>query len=102
MGASVIISSALYGKTILEKEKYNQKIESVGKALMNMKETADYLNLTEDQVKHIIASEKSELSSRGTYTGVMFPYVKINGQFYVSKNELNDWVKDVTIQKREY
>lgn len=53
-------------------------------------------------MKYIIQSEQKSLSMSGSFTGEMFPYFKINNEIYISKNELTNWIKDVTTQRREY
>jgi len=70
--------------------------------LLNVEQTAEYLNLTKEQVLYIIQSEQKSLSASGSFSGEMFPYFKISDEIYVGRDQLDIWIKDVTIQRREY
>jgi len=72
------------------------KAESLYKPLMTIQETANYLNITEIQVRTIISTEETMLNSTGSYTGMMFPIIRIGNDIYVSTNRLNDWLKEST------
>lgn len=70
--------------------------------LLNIEQAAKYLNLTKEQVNYIIQSEQKTLSTTGSFSGERFPYFKVNNEIYISKDQLIVWIKDVTMQKREY
>nr|WP_223285612.1 helix-turn-helix domain-containing protein [Paenibacillus sp. PL91] len=72
------------------------------KPLLDIKEAAEYLNLSEEQVILIINSEQSMLQSSGSFTGTMFPHFKIGSTIYISKSDLANWISDTTREKREY
>lgn len=86
-----------FTKPTVTHEKANEN-----KPLMNIKETAEYLSLTELQVKSIITSEERILKQTGSFTGRMFPYIKINNEIFVSRDGLNEWIKESTTQRKEY
>ncbi|MEE4576730.1 MULTISPECIES: hypothetical protein [Paenibacillus] len=75
LGLSIVISGLFISHTgdkELNKDGTNQKEY---KPLMTIKETAEYLNITEPQVKTIIFSEETILKTTGSYSGKMFsPY----------------------------
>lgn len=80
-----------------------EEISNVNDApLLNIEQAAKYLNITKEQVNYIIDSEQKSLRVSGSFSGEMFPYFKINNEIYISKNELINWIKDVTRQRREY
>ncbi|MCD9025438.1 helix-turn-helix domain-containing protein [Cohnella silvisoli] len=100
LGIAIIIGCFIF-KGDHEKAKANEIINS-NKPLMTIQETADYLNLSEFQVKTIISSEESMLKASGSYSGMMFPIIKIGNDIYVSANGLNDWLKESTQQRKQY
>jgi hypothetical protein len=85
-----------------EKEfsKYEEK--SSHPLLLSMEEASEILGLTEKQIKKIIVAEESALEQRGSFTGTMFPYIKINGEYYFNKESIIMWVNDNAAMKREY
>ena len=111
---SYIICSGILGLSIIvgclisrgDVEQINEKKEkefvNQYKPLMTIKETATYLNLTELQVRTIIHFRRRILQNTHTFTGKMFPFIKINSDIYVSTNELNEWLKDSTSQRKQY
>lgn len=72
------------------------------KPLMTIQETARYLNITESQVRKIIFTEETMLKRQGSYTGVLFPIIKIADDILVSTSALNDWTKESVQQKKEF
>lgn len=69
---------------------------------MNISEVANYLGMTEEEVQGIINTEKNMLESRGSYTGIMFPYFIVNDKLYFYKEQIDEWLKDTSIQRKEY
>lgn len=70
--------------------------------LMDIEQTARYMNMTKEQVLRIIYTEKAHLEKYNSFNGMMLPYVKFGEDIYVSKSALLDWIKDVTTNRREY
>ncbi len=65
--------------------------------LMTVKETADYLNLTESQVWIIIKAEAYNENQ-----GMRFPAVKIEKDTYISTVGLVEWLQDSAIHAKEF
>ncbi|MCZ8517859.1 MULTISPECIES: helix-turn-helix domain-containing protein [Paenibacillus] len=72
------------------------------KPLMSIQETADYLNISESQVKAIISSEEKALTTSGSYRGKMLPIIKIGNDIFVSSAGLSEWIKESTEQRKQY
>lgn len=103
LGLSFIMGCLLIQKDFNAKEPIaTNEITNVSKPLMNIKETAEYLNLTEQQVQTIIESENHTLNAAHSYDGKMFPYIKIDNEIFVSKDELNEWIKQSILERKEY
>lgn len=94
--SSVIISNS--GDSELNKDGTSQKEY---KPLMTIKETAEYLNITETQVKTIISSEENMLRTTGI-SSKMFPVIRIGTDNYISTDELKEWLKESTTQRLQY
>ena len=67
-----------------------------------MSEVADYIGISEEEVLGLIDVEKNILEKTGTFTGKMFPYFIVNGKEYFYKDELDEWLKNVSNENREY
>ncbi|GGO03565.1 hypothetical protein [Saccharibacillus kuerlensis] len=103
LGASLIIGCVLIQKELnVQETEVPKETKNEPKVLMNMEETAEYLGLTEQQVKEIIKTENRELSETGSFIGVMFPYIKIDDEILISRDRLKEWVKESTTQRNEY
>lgn len=76
--------------------------EISNKPLMTIQETAKYLNVTEFQVRTIISTEETMLKTTGSYTGMMFPIIRIGSDIFVSTTGLNDWLTESTQQRKQY
>lgn len=103
LGTSVIIGSLLIrGDHESSSYKNLQKVNTQYRPLMSIKETADYLKLSESQIRGIIWSEEKDLNETHTYSGIMFPTIKIGTETYVSKDSLNEWIKEAATQRKQY
>ncbi|WP_379138798.1 helix-turn-helix domain-containing protein [Paenibacillus sp. sgz500958] len=103
LGLSFITGCILIQNDLNFKEPIvTNEITNESKVLMNTKETAEYLNLTEQQVITIIESENYILNLAHSYDGKMFPYIKIDNEIFVSRDELNEWIKESTLQRKKY
>lgn len=77
--------------------------EQIGsRPLMTIKETSEFMHLTENQVRKIISTEESILKTTGSYTGKMFPYITIDNEIYVSTGELEEWIKQSVQERKQY
>lgn len=79
-------------------EAYSMQTES---PLMTLEQTAEFLNLTESQVKNIISSENA-LRAQGDSEGVPFPYIVVQNEIYVSQIGLISWLEEATRERRVY
>lgn len=116
MNYSVIISSLIIGLSIVAAsfilqgteglksvpavtdEAYSMQTES---PLMTLEQTAEFLNLTESQVKSIISSENA-LRAQGDSEGVPFPYIVVQNEIYVSQIGLISWLEGATRERKIY
>ncbi len=105
LATSIIFGSIWIGQS-LEKFVGLQTTTSISTATNNMaltlSQVAEYMNITEEDFRSIIQIEKMELEKTGGFTGKMVPYFTINNKQYFYKNEVDEWLKDVSIQGREY
>ena len=79
-----------------------EQVVSIDKALMTMQETAGYLSMTEEQVMSIIKAEQGSFTVAGFFDGRMFPFIKVQDQFFVSRVELDLWVQEASASHRRY
>ncbi|WP_025693237.1 helix-turn-helix domain-containing protein [Paenibacillus zanthoxyli] len=104
IGVSLVIGCIVLANAI-EQQKTNEKLdvsEPKETVLMDIKQAANYLNLSEEQVVDIIQSEEKTLQTMGSFSGGMFPYMKINEKIYISKNDLQKWINESTTERRQY
>lgn len=67
-----------------------------------MSEVADYIGISEEEVLGLIDTEKNILEKTSIFTGKMFPYFIVNEKQYFYKDEVDEWLKDVSNEHREY
>lgn len=79
-----------------------QKQHSFENDVMTLKEASEYLKIEEDEVLKIINIEKAHLSKTGSFNGMMFPYYKVDDKYYIYTNRLNEWLNDVSLERRVY
>ncbi|MEK4074328.1 hypothetical protein MHI01_10495 [Paenibacillus sp. FSL M7-0656] len=108
--ASVILGiSFIIGCILLTTQERNsertqaaeQKVP-IDKALMTIQETAEYLSMTEEQVMSIIKAEQGSFTVSGFFDGRMFPFIKVQDNFFVSRVELDLWVQEAATSHRRY
>jgi hypothetical protein len=103
LGISIIIGCVRIAEANDYKSLQEVSQESpVDSPLLNVEQAAAYLNVTAEQLNYIIQSEQRTLDTTHTFSGVMFPYFKLNNEIYISKSELTNWIKDITTQRRKY
>ena len=69
---------------------------------LTLPQVAEYLNLTEEEVRGIIGIEQKVLEETGSFHGKMFPYITINNKQYFHKDEIDEWLKEHSIQRTQY
>ncbi|WFA82589.1 hypothetical protein [Paenibacillus amylolyticus] len=108
--ASVILGiSFIIGCILLTTQERNSELTQAAeqkvpndKALMTIQETAEYLSMTEEQVMSIIKAEQGSFTVSGFFDGRMFPFIKVQDNFFVSRVELDLWVQEATTSHRRY
>lgn len=69
---------------------------------LTLSQAAKYLNMTEEEVCAIIKTEKKKLDETHSFNGKMFPYFTINDKQYFYKDEIDEWLKEVSSNHRQY
>lgn len=75
---------------------------TASKAVFDLTDAAEYLNMSESEVKAIIIAESSRLNETHSFTGEMLPYFKVDEKYYFYKEGLDTWLADATMDKRKY
>ncbi|CAH1056002.1 hypothetical protein [Paenibacillus pseudetheri] len=101
LGVSFIIGCSLTNgdKELEVDQDQTPSIVTADKLLMDIKETALYLNLTEDQVMNIVTTEHSKF---GTFPGTPFPYINVDNKYLFNKDLLSNWVAEASLNRRVY
>lgn len=104
LGISFIIGCSITNgdKELEVDQDQTPSIVTADKLLMDIKETALYLNLTEDQVMNIIKTEHENLSRSSIFQGTMFPYIRVGNEYLFNKDLLTTWVSDASLNRRVY
>lgn len=106
IGGSIIIGCVLLSETEEETSRItNSPVnseESTPPLLLTTTEAAELLNMTEVELKFIISHEKKMLSTYGSHSGMMMPFISVQGTPYISKDGLTEWVKQNTEMQNEY
>jgi len=71
-------------------------------AVFDLSQVANYMNMTEEQVMTIINVEENELKTTGSFYGKMFPYFKIDDNFFFVKEEIDQWLREASAERRKY
>ncbi|PQP82647.1 hypothetical protein C0Q44_14625 [Paenibacillus sp. PCH8] len=108
--ASFILGiSFIIGCILLTTQEKNSELTQVAeqevsnnKVLLTIQETAEYLSMTEEQVMSIIKAEQVSFTVSGFFDGRMFPFIKVQDQFFVSRVELDLWVQEASASHRRY
>jgi hypothetical protein len=92
---SIIIGCVWIGNTISKVNKdtnVNQPSLAINKALMTDKETAEYLNMSQEKFNKLIDYEEPQ--KKGVYDTYSFiPFVKVDGIKYFNKEQVDKWVE---------
>ncbi|MCP1182999.1 hypothetical protein [Paenibacillus sp. 1781tsa1] len=112
---SILLSSVVLGISFIigciiltTHERNSELTHAVGqevpndKVLLTMQETAEYLSMTEEQVMSIIKAEQGSFTVAGFFDGRMFPFIKVQDKFFVSRVELDLWVQEASANHRRY
>jgi hypothetical protein len=99
---SIILSGYMIGDAIKSNNATSTKNTYEDLKVFNLTQVAEYLHMTEQEVKSIIVIENNKLTNTGTFFGEMFPYFKVNDNFYFYKDALDIWLIDATKNRRGY
>ncbi|SLK13269.1 MULTISPECIES: hypothetical protein [unclassified Paenibacillus] len=105
LGVSFIVGCLLLsnqGRASESTQAVEQDVPNNNKTLMTIQETAEYLSMTKEQVMDIIKAEQGSFSASGFFEGKMFPFIKVQDQFLVSRIELELWAQDASSSHRRY
>lgn len=102
ISTSIILSGCIIGNAIRAVNVPNTNITLSESNVLNITDLATYLNMTEEQISSIITLEQDSLSKNGSFTGKMFPYFTVNDQKYFYKDEVNEWLKEISNDHRTY
>ncbi|KOY16851.1 MerR family transcriptional regulator [Paenibacillus xylanivorans] len=105
LGISFIVGCLLLsnqGRSSESTQAVEQAVPNNKKTLMTIQETAEYLSMTKEQVMDIIKAEQGSFSASGFFEGKMFPFIKVQDQFLVSRIELELWAQDASSSHRRY
>lgn len=102
VGLSVFVGSFWLGNSIKESANIQAQRMSVQGNGMDISQAANYIGVTEDELQGIIKAEQNTLEAEGTYVGMMIPYFIVNDNMYFNKNQIDEWLVDVSTQYKEY
>lgn len=97
IGCYLIATSPL---STSEVDKSNHVEQS--KVLINMKEASQLLGLSKDEIESIIRAERTFFETAGSFSGTMFPYILINGEYYFEQTKLLLWAQESMAIHRIY
>lgn len=98
----IVLSSIWLGYSIQKSSDSKIQATNINSDILNLSQAASYLGMSQEEVEGIIKTEKDALDQNGGFTGVMFPYFIVNGKQYFYKEQIDEWLKDVTTSHREY
>lgn len=105
LAISIIFGSIWIGNSLEKSSSMQTSISTpppTDSKTLTLPQVAAYLNMTEEEVRGIIETEKKKLDETHVFHGKMFPYFTINDKQYFYKNEIDEWLKEVSSNRREY
>ncbi len=60
------------------------------------------MNMTEEEVRGIIDTEKSILEKTSSFSGKMFPYFTVDGKTFFYKKAIDEWLEEASAEQRDY
>lgn len=105
LAMSVVFGSIWIGhsieKNVSLQASISTSISTDGKTL-TLSQVSEYLNMKEEEVSAIIQTEKKKLDETHRFEGKMFPYFTINNKQYFYKDEIDEWLKEVSSRRTQY
>lgn len=102
IGISIIINGYFIGDAIKSISPQDLRVNSSDSKVLSLEQVAKYLNMSEEEVITIIQIEDNKLTKTGSFFGKMFPYFVVNNKQYFYKDEIDEWLKEVSNNHREY
>jgi hypothetical protein len=103
LSLSIVFGSVFMGYSLSKPEKPQIPTSpSIDSNVLNLSQVAKYLDMSEGEIQGIINIEKAALDQSKVFTGMMFPYFTVNNKQYFYKNELDEWLKEVSKTHRQY
>ena len=94
----VIFIGAYIGDINSKKNQANEDTNT----LFDLEELSNYLGMSEEEIKNIMMIEEIMLNQSGHYSGMMFPYFKVDEKYYFYKETIDEWLEEVTTDKKQY
>ncbi|WP_083677763.1 hypothetical protein [Paenibacillus sp. FSL R7-0337] len=110
LGLCLVASSFVIGDRIRAGYELQQQIPAGAQTesqaedhpLMTLAETAQFLRLSEEQVKNILKAENAMLRNDGPFEGTKLPYLRIDNEFRFNKQQLTVWILAASQEHRVY
>lgn len=102
LAISILCSSIWIGYSLQRNVSLQASISIESKTL-SLPKVAEYLNMTEEEVRSIIQIENMrKLDETRMFEGKMLPYFTIDNKQYFYKDEIDEWLKEVSSNRRQY
>jgi hypothetical protein len=105
LAMSVIFGSIWIGHSLEENVSLQTSTStsvSTNSKILTLSQVAEYLNMKEEEVSGIIQTEQKKLNETHTFVGKMFPYFSVDNKQYFYKDEIDEWLKEVSSNHRQY
>ncbi|GFZ30349.1 hypothetical protein CSC2_08750 [Clostridium zeae] len=103
LSLSIVFGSIFVGYSLSKSAKPQISTSpSIESNVLNLSQAAKYLDMPEAELQGIINTEKAALDQSKIFTRMMFPYFTVNDKKYFYKNEIDEWLKDVSKTHRQY
>lgn len=105
LAMSVVFGSIWIGHSIEKNVSLQASIStsiSTDSKTLTLSQVSEYLNMKEEEVSAIIQTEKKKLDETHRFEGKMFPYFTINNKQYFYKDEIDEWLKEVSSRRTQY
>ena len=97
-----MLSSIWLGYSIQKSSNIQKQDSVINSNVFTISQVAEYLRMTEEEVQGIIDTEEIWLDTTGSFSGIMFPYFIVNEKQYFYKEKIDEWLKEVSNEHREY
>lgn len=98
----IMLSSIWLGYSIQKSTNIQKQDSVINSNVFTISQVAEYIRMTEEEVQGIIDTEEIELDTTGSFSGIMFPYFIVNEKQYFYKEKIDEWLKEVSNEHREY